>query len=140
MSESAEACKAAARRLLENRLNVFRDIVNPMRWTNILGRPLTQLDLRRVHPDLASHVDGALREIIRRLLHGTQGAPGDAAGAIRDHKREGEVWAATAQYLQGRIQSVPKQKEGRTPDLSESAAEAMLAVLLDIGGLEQAAY
>ena len=139
VSESAEACKAAARRLLENRLNVFRDIVNPMRWTNILGRPLTQLDLRRVHPDLASHVDGALREIIHRLLHGTQGAPGDAAGAIRDHKREGEVWAATAQFLQGRIQSVPKQKEGRTPDLSESAAEAMLAVLLDIGGLEQAA-
>ena len=43
------------------------------------------------------------------------------------------AWAATAEYLDGRIQGHPDQKPGRTPDLAEGAAAAMRAVLHEVG-------
>eukprot|EP00966_Prymnesium_polylepis_P138052 3189690-Prymnesium_polylepis.1 len=40
-----------------------------------------------------------------------------------------------AEYLNGRIQSAPEQKPGREPDMSAAAADAMKAVLNELGGL-----
>ena len=44
-----------------------------------------------------------------------------------------EAWAAAARYLNGRIQSTPEQKPGRTPDLKPAAAKAMIEVLNEVG-------
>eukprot|EP00966_Prymnesium_polylepis_P103887 2405657-Prymnesium_polylepis.1 len=48
------------------------------------------------------------------------------------------VWAQTAQYLCLRIHDSPfnEQVPGWNPDLSENAANAMRAVLREVGGLE----
>ena len=58
---SHAARDSAARKLLSNRHALLRDVTNPARWTNVRGKPLTQLELVRVHADLAVHVDEALR-------------------------------------------------------------------------------
>jgi hypothetical protein len=136
---------AAARRLLASHTRVLHDVANPARWTNIDGAPLTQQHLVRVHPDHAAYADEAMREVVRRLLGlppayaRESAAPlaplahaegGDAAegGAAR-----AAAWGATARYLVGRVQGRPEQKPGRTPDVDEAAAEAMCAVLLEVG-------
>ena len=42
------------------------------------------------------------------------------------------TWIASADYLDGRLQSTPEQKPGRKPDMSEMAAAAMRAAMSDI--------
>ena len=109
-------------------------MTNPARWTNVEGRPLTQLALRRVHPDLAPHVDRCLQETARRLLsHRLEWRPPLAEAAARSEV-VAAAWAATARYLDGRIQGRPEQKPGRTPDMDADAAAAMRAVLQAVGG------
>ena len=112
---------------------MLHDVTNPARWTNVEGRPLTQLELRRVHPDLAPHVDRCLQETARRLLsHRLEWRPPDAEAAARSEV-VAAAWAATARYLDGRIQCRPEQKPGRTPDMDADAAAAMRAVLQAVG-------
>ena len=117
-----------------NHAQVLHDVTNPARWTNVEGRPLTQLELRRVHPDLAPHVDRCLQETARRLLsHRLEWRPPHAGAAARSEV-VAAAWAATARYLDGRIQGRPEQKPGRTPDMDADAAAAMRAVLQAVGG------
>ena len=82
--------------------------------------------------------DQALREIARRLLgNGEDDEPIAEEPIDPWSPAQAAAWAATATYLDGRIQSVPDEKPGRTPDLSTAAAAAMRAVLMEVGaGLE----
>ena len=101
---------------------------------NIEGRPLTQEQLQRVPARARRHVDQFLREVARRLLGRRQGVERlqerfDAASA-----EQAAAWAQAARYLDGRIQSDPNHKPGRTPDMSPAAAKAMKAVLHEVAG------
>ena len=108
--------------LRRNRERVLHDICNPSRELNIDGtKPLTQLELTRVPPELKALADGAYLEIERRLLGEGRSAPkGD---------EERKVWYMVASYLEGRIQGAPSQRPGRKPDMDPPAAEAARAVL-----------
>merc|ERR1740139_1851764 len=78
-AHSHPARELAARRLIANHAKVLHDVTNPARWTNVEGKPLTQVELRRVHPNLAPHVDRCLQEIARRLLsHRSEWRPSHA--------------------------------------------------------------
>eukprot|EP00966_Prymnesium_polylepis_P230006 5322060-Prymnesium_polylepis.1 len=81
----------AAWRLIGNREAVLRDVANPSADKNIVGKPLTQLELKRVPVQHAAHADEALRETVRRLT------------AEREPPRpeQPEVWAQMAEYLNG---------------------------------------
>ena len=129
------ARELAARRLIANHAKVLHDVTNPARWTNVEGKPLTQIELRRVHPDLAPHVDRCLQETARRLLsHRLEWRPSHAGAAAAHSDVVVAAWVATARYLDGRIQGRPEQKPGRTPDMDADAAAAMRAVLQAVGG------
>ena len=127
------ACDEAAARLISNHENVLKDVCNPSPSFNIIGVPLTQLHLQRVHAGLKVYADQALRETVRRLLGGRSGA-GELEERV-DIWNQGQVkaWAGTAAYLNGRIQGHPEEKPGRQPDLSPPAAAAMRAVLVEVG-------
>ena len=107
--------------LRNNRARVLKDVCNPSTTMNIESKPLTQLELIRVDAKHEAIADEALREIERRLL--AQGASDPITEVDRS------VWAAVATYLDGRIQSMDKQKPGRKPDMSAPAADAMREVL-----------
>tara|TARA_B100000795_G_scaffold115881_1_gene86054 strand:- start:196 stop:1242 length:1047 start_codon:yes stop_codon:yes gene_type:complete len=128
------ARELAARRLIANHAKVLHDVTNPARWTNVEGKPLTQIELRRVHPDLAPHVDRCLQETARRLLSHRSELRPSHAGAAAHSDVVVAAWAATARYLDGRIQGRSEQKPGRTPDMDADAAAAMRAVLQAVGG------
>ena len=116
---AAEPRKEAARKLIANHEAVLRDLTNPSADKNIVGKPLTQLELQRVPVAQAQHADEALREVARRLL--------------KEEAEQPETWAQMATYLDGRIQGAAEEKPGRTPDMSEAAAAAMRAVLAEVG-------
>jgi hypothetical protein len=133
-AHSHPARELAARRLVANHAKVLHDVANPARWTNVEGKPLTQIELRRVHPDLAPHVDRCLQETARRLLsHRREWRPSHAGAATHSDVAVA-AWAATARYLDGRIQGRAEQKPGRAPDMDADAAAAMRAVLQAVGG------
>ena len=50
-----------------------------------------------------------------------------------NHPSQVAVWSAVHQYFDGRIQSMPQQMPGRTPDLSGPASAVMKAVLKEVG-------
>ena len=119
------ARQEASRVLTANHERVVNDIVNPSSTTNIDGKALTQLALRRLKPTERDAVDQFLREVAFRL-----------AGEIRASplsKQDALTWIAAGKYLNGRLQSVPEQKPGRKPDMSPEAAKAMRAVMDDAG-------
>ena len=60
--------REAAMALRNNQARVLKDVCNPSKELNIDGKPLTQLELRRVAPRYEALADEALREIERRLL------------------------------------------------------------------------
>lgn len=62
------AREEAARKLVANHSRVLADLCNRSQHNNIDGSALTQLELMRVQPGCAEHVDQALRETARRLL------------------------------------------------------------------------
>ena len=117
----------AAKAIVSNHKNLLKDICNPSTSINIEGAPLSQVELSRVRPNLAPHVDEGLRETARRLIG--RGQP----PMLHPSPVAAEARAATARYLHKRIQSTPSQKPGRNPDMSERAAEAMKAVLVEVG-------
>jgi len=86
---------------------------------------LTQLELQRITSEAdRPHVDAALREIARRLLEEVDSEPSSLEQAM--------VWAATAKYLDGRIQATPDETPGREPDMSAEAAQLFRGVLLQL--------
>ena len=118
------ARKQAALKLIGNHEAVLKDTTNPTAL-NIAGKPLTQPELRRVPIEQAVHVDEALREVAYRLLEeklDDTACPGQAG-----------TWAAMAAYVSTRIQSSRDEVAGREPDMSGAAAEAMRAVLKEVG-------
>ena len=118
------ARKQAALKLIGNHEAVLKDTTNPTAL-NIAGKPLTQPELRRVTIEQAVHVDEALREVAYRLLEeklDDTACPGQAG-----------TWAAMAAYVSTRIQSSRDEVAGREPDMSGAAAEAMRAVLKEVG-------
>jgi len=124
---STAARLEAAETVLGNHFNLLQDICNPRPGLNIIAIPLTQTELVRVSPQHAGHVDEGLREAVRRLI-------GRGQPVMLNHSPEAEeARAACARYLDFRIQSKPDQKPGRTPDMSEEAAAALKAVLVEVG-------
>eukprot|EP00966_Prymnesium_polylepis_P174123 4028755-Prymnesium_polylepis.1 len=67
-AHSSASREEAARKLIGNHTAVLRDVANPSADKNIIGVPLTQIDLMRVAWEDARYVDQALREVARRLL------------------------------------------------------------------------
>ena len=119
-AHSVVAREEAALKLQSNHSRVLRDVCNPGPL-NIEDKPLTQLHLRRVAPKDELFADQALREIFKRLIGEGETAP--------TTQQQGVVWAATAEYLDGRLQATAAEKPGRAPDMSPAAAAAMRAVL-----------
>ena len=58
----------AASRMIMKHEAVLRDICNPSTTQNVVGAPLTQVELTRVPAHNASQVDQMMREVCRRLL------------------------------------------------------------------------
>ena len=112
--------------------NVVRDLCNPSVDTNIHGRPLTQLELQRVPVEDARFADQLCREVARRLLGRRDGSHELEERLDPSIPRQADVWAASAEYLIGRIQSRGEEMPGREPDMSGAAAAAMTAVLIEV--------
>jgi len=125
--------EAAARKLIGNHENVLRDVANPSFDTNIDGKPLTQLELQRVDAGSAFYADQFLREVARRLLGRRAGLHQLEVRMDPANEAQATAWAETALYLDGRLQAMPEEKPGRTPDLPPLAAAAMRAVLHEVG-------
>ena len=129
-SHQRAAREAAARKLISNHANVLLDLTNASETLNIEGRPLTQqFVLRRVAPADRSFADEFLLELARRLL----GRCSSVSWRVElGSARAASVWMMASKYLDGRIQSTPDQKPGRTPDVSVEAAAAMKAVMAEM--------
>ena len=65
---SQAAREEAARKLIGNHANLLKDVCNASTERNIIGNPLTQIELVRVPADMAAYVDQGFREAARRLL------------------------------------------------------------------------
>ena len=120
----------AAYKLIMNHEAVLRDITNPEK-TNIIGDELTQAELKRVVVMHAGHVDELLMETSRRLLGRVAMTP--IYPNNQQPPQQQKVWAVTAMFLSARLQSAPLEMPSRKPDMSEQAALAMRAVLLEVG-------
>jgi len=130
----------AARKIIDGHERLLLDVTNPSPTANIDGAPLTQLQLTRVDPADASHVDAFLREVSRRLLGCQPGSTEDLEELVDPSSpRQAEAWLAAAAYLEKRIHSHPQQLQGRTPDMRPAAAEAMKAAMAEVAG-EAAAW
>ena len=126
--------EAAARKLISNHHLVLKDLCNPTRYDVLLGNPVTQLELNRVPPELVSYADECLRECARRLLGARPGIEQLEVRLDPTNGRQMTAWIAATAYLDGRLHSRQDEKPGRTPDMSEAAAEAMRAVLKELSG------
>jgi len=116
-AHSPTARDEAARKLVTNHLNVLRDVTN--------GAPVTQLELKRVSTQDAQYVDQAMREVARRLLGRRPGVLQLEVRLDPSTPAQAVAWAATAQYLAGRI-AVPR-------DMSAAAGAAIRGVLMELG-------
>merc|ERR1719387_3422823 len=105
-----------------NRERVVKDITNSGS-TNIDGKRLTQLNLKRVDPQSTAAVQSMIGEVGCRLLGGQTKEP-DAA--------EARVWAEAAAYLSARIHVGADSPTCRAPDMSVEAAAAMRQVLASV--------
>ena len=123
----------AARKLISNHVLVLKDVCNPTKSDVQYGNPLTQLDLTRVAPENAFYADECLREIALRLLGRRPGGANFEARLNASNNAQLAAWMGVSAYMEKRIQSYPDEKPGRTPDMSPLAAEAMRAVLKDVG-------
>jgi hypothetical protein len=106
----------ASQRLLGNRDKVVKDIVNPA--------PITQRELLRVDSKHEARVNEMITEVCNRL---------EMKAAKKPSAQEAPVWAVAADYLSARIQGSPASCPGRKADMSVHAANALHAVLAQIG-------
>ena len=121
----------AASALVGNHARVLLDLTNPSETLNIDGKELTQrFTLRRLPVQDRSDVDAFLCEVARRLLGGPLSL---AHNAGFSGGRRSAAWVQAAKYLTSRIQATPQQKAGRKPDMSVQAADAMKAVMGELG-------
>merc|ERR1712039_51442 len=110
----------AAHMLMSNHERVILDITNP-RSTNIDGKVLTQMNLKRVDAKYRASVDTMIRGVCCRLLGKTTSMP--------QAPEEMLAWADAARYFSGRIQGTSGEMPGRKPDMSSAAATALRTVL-----------
>ena len=134
------AREEAARRLIANHENVLKDVTNPSPTLNIIGVPLTQLELQRVDIGLAMYADQALREVARRLLGRRPGSHQLEERLDPSNQAQAATWWRTADYLTKRIQSNPDEKPGRSPDMSSDQAAMMRDVLKQVLEMAQGGY
>ena len=132
-AHAARHREEAARKLISNHVLVLKDVCNPTKSDVQYGNPLTQLDLTRVAPENAFYADECLREIALRLLGRRPGGANFEARLNASNNAQLAAWMGVSAYMEKRIQSYPDEKPGRTPDMSPLAAEAMRAVLKDVG-------
>ena len=142
----------AASRMIMNHEAVLRDICNPSSTQNVVGAPLTQVELTRVPAHNATQVDQMMREVCRRLLGQIPVQEEQKSDAkVRTHNRPltaltlplshtlsltlAQVWNAAAMFLLCRLQGSEPEKPGRSPDMSVRAAFAMKAVLHEVGAM-----
>ena len=109
---------AAARTIITNHEAVLRDMTNP--------EPLTQHDVARIHPSLASHADRALQEIAYRLLSSDEHR---SQSSVSSSPEQAAAVSAVAQYLDKRLQTTETEQPGRSPDLDERASGELRSVL-----------
>jgi PAS domain S-box-containing protein len=112
-----------ARRLMTNHVGVLRDATNP--------NPKTQPELKRVEEKFKRFVEQGLRECLRRLLGAVPGADQLEERLEASEPAQAVCWSQMAVYLNGRI-AAPR-------DMSEGAAAAMRAVLMEIKGAADSA-
>jgi hypothetical protein len=108
-------------KLLLNFDKVVNDIVNqgPL---GLGGGALSQSgELTRVDPKSVQHVKAMMKGAIGRLLGNQITVPGTAEEAL--------VWNQAARFLRGRVQGSAAECQGREPDMSAGAANAMRTVL-----------
>ena len=116
-STNVDACHEAASLLITNHAAVLRDVTNPV--------PMSQMDIPRVRMEHTKYADQALREVARRLL----GLRHEQATLIASDSEQLGAWAQAAKCLDARIQSTPRERPGRTPDMSVGAAGEMRAAV-----------
>ena len=124
---SQTARDEAVRKILSNHHNLLKDVCNPSPTQNIIGSPLTQLELVRVPAEMAPHVDQGLREATRMMLG--YGEP----FALNPSPEACEARAAAARYLHFRIQANIGEMPSRSPDMSPEAKDAMMTALVEVG-------
>ncbi|KAL3930088.1 MAG: hypothetical protein SGPRY_001685 [Prymnesium sp.] len=133
-AHSHAARKEAAAKLIDNHVDVLKDVTNPSQTENIVGDTLTQQELTRVDARLSWYVDQALREVARRLLGRMVGSYLLEVQLDPYNAAQASAWARAAAYLSGRVQATADQKPGRKPDMSYHAALAFIAVVREVGG------
>eukprot|EP00966_Prymnesium_polylepis_P287879 6649191-Prymnesium_polylepis.1 len=74
----------------------MRDVANPSADKNIIGVPLTQIELRRVAAADAPYADQALREVVRRLLGRRPGSEQLEERLDPSTPMQAAAWAQTA--------------------------------------------
>lgn len=115
----------AASKLVENHLRIVLDVTNPF--------ARSQRHLGRLSLGDQPMIDSCLLEIAHRLL--VRHPDGSSFPRLQP-EREGEaqVWAKVVAFLDKRLQSSAEELPERHPDLSPSAAQALRAVLGEMGG------
>ena len=120
------ARKAAARKLIENRVRVIRDI------TRRTGPPASQPQIVPL-PGEDVQVDACMFEVAKRLL-GSRGSKGVRLSTVA----QASTWIATTEYLSARLQSSTEDvsnipgHESRKPDMNVPAGLSMRAVLAEV--------
>lgn len=134
-SHSPKAREEIARKLISNHRAVLCDVCNPSKTRNIIGKPLTQVELERVHASMRPNIDQLFRETVRRLL-GRRGGLHSEEHVVApqiNNQKQAQAWRACVNYLGGgRVQSKSQQKPGRKPDMSPAAYAAFIAVMEEI--------
>jgi hypothetical protein len=120
------ARKGAARKLIENRVRVLRDI------TRRTGPPASQPQIVPL-PGEDVQVDACMFEVAKRLL-GSRGSKGVRLSTVA----QASTWIATTEYLSARLQSSTEDvsnipgHESRKPDMNVPAGLSMRAVLAEV--------
>lgn len=115
----------AGYKLEANKDRVVKDIANSGK-TNIDGKKLTQLELKRLDGSDAATVGAMVGEVCNVL---------QGRGRTRKPSaQETVVWASAAKYLAKRVQGSRSECDGRNPDMSGGAADALRSALDAVAG------
>ena len=117
----------AARKLAYNFSFVVDDVVNASADTNIVGKPLTQRELRRVDSKHRKYVEQFLREVISRLIE---------EQCDLDDDTNKMAWVDTYNYLDRRLHTPGMEPADRTPDMGVEAASVLRLMLRQVAGMQ----